>query len=135
VVDENDRRRRYGGEEPEVSGVDVDGWLALTDDELLFQVESLPRPHGQDERLLEVLRSDRHFFVRQEAAKKIEDSELLKAHAGDRHVGQILVRSMNRNEDVAYLERLVAESRHIEVRKAAEVQLAALVARLRPPIE
>jgi hypothetical protein len=113
--------------------VDVDGWLALTDDELLFQVESLPHPHGQDERLLEVLRSDRHFFVRQEAAKKIEDSELLKAHAGDRHVGQILVRSMNRNEDVAYLERLVAESRHIEVRKAAEVQLAALLARLHPP--
>ena len=40
---------------------------------------------------------------------------------------------MNRSEDVAYLERLVAESRHIEVRKAAEVQLAALVARLQPP--
>jgi hypothetical protein len=135
VVHENDRRRRYRSEEPEVSGVDVDGWLALTDDELLFQVESLPEPHGQDERLLEVLRSERHFFVRQEAAKKIEDAELLKAHAGDRHIGQILVRSMNRSEDVAYLERLVAESRHIEVRKAAEVQLAALVARLGPATE
>lgn len=115
--------------------MDAFGWLALTDDELLFHVESLPSPHGQDERLLEVLRSSRHFFVRQEAAKKIENAELLKAHAGDRHLGQILVRSMNRNEDVAYLERLVAESRHIEVRKAAEVQLQALVARLRPPAE
>jgi hypothetical protein len=115
-----------------VSGVEASDWLALSDDELLFQVESLPQPHGQDERLLAVLRSDRHFFVRQEAAKKIENAELLKAHAGDRHIGQILVRSMNRTEDVAYLERLVAESRHIEVRKAAEVQLAALVSRLRP---
>lgn len=42
---------------------------------------------------------------------------------------------MNRTEDVAYLERLVAESRHLEVRKAATVQLAALLARLRPPTE
>ncbi len=115
--------------------MDAPDWLALTDDELLFQVESLERPHGQDERLLAILRSDRHFFVRQEAAKKIEDAELLKAHAGDRHIGQILVRSMNRTEDVAYLQRLVAESRHIEVRKAAEAQLAALVARLRPVAE
>jgi hypothetical protein len=132
VVHEKDWRRRSWSEGPEVSGVDASDWLALSDDELLFQVESLPQPHGQDERLLAVLRSDRHFFVRQEAAKKIENAELLKAHAGDRHIGQILVRSMNRTEDVAYLERLVAESRHIEVRKAAEVQLAALVSRLRP---
>ena len=115
--------------------MDASGWLSLSDDELLFQVESLSRPHGKDEYLLEVLRSDRHFFVRQEAAKMIEDAELLKAHAGDRHIGQILVRSMNRIEDVAYLERLIAESRHIEVRKAAEAQLGALVSRLRPPRE
>lgn len=50
--------------------MDVDGWLALTDDELLFQVESLPQPHGQDERLLEVLRSDRHFFVRRRRRRR-----------------------------------------------------------------
>jgi hypothetical protein len=135
VVHEKDWRRRSWSEGPEVSRVDASGWLSLSDDELLFQVESLPRPHGKDEYLLEVLRSDRHFFVRQEAAKMIEDAELLKAHAGDRHIGQILVRSMNRTEDVAYLERLVAESRHIEVRKAAEAQLGALVSRLRPPRE
>lgn len=115
--------------------MDASDWLSLSDDELLFKVESLPQPHGQDERLLEVLRSDRHFFVRQEAAKKIEDPELLKAHAGDRHIGQILVRSMNRSEDLAYLERLIAESRHLEVRKAAQVQLAALLSRPRPPAE
>lgn len=135
MEDATERRRPVQSDGPEVNGVDGRGWLSLTDDELLFQVESLPAQHGQDERLLEVVRSDRHFFVRQEAAKKIEHSERLKDHAGDRHIGQILVRSMNRAEDVAYLERLLAESRHIEVRKAAEVQLAALRARLRPGSE
>jgi hypothetical protein len=110
--------------------VEEDGWLALTDDELLFRIEALAAPHGQDARLLDVVRSDRHFFIRQEAAKKIEDSDRLKEHSGDRHIGQILVRGMTRAEDVAYLERLVAESRHIEVRKAAEAQLKLLLAKL-----
>jgi hypothetical protein len=67
-------------------------------------------------------------FIRQEAAKRIHDSDLLKGHSGDRHIGQILVRVMNRAEDVAYLERLVVESRHIEVRKAAEAQLRRVLA-------
>jgi hypothetical protein len=35
---------------------------------------------------------------------------------------------MNRAEDVTYLERLVVESRHIEVRKAAEAQLRRVLA-------
>jgi hypothetical protein len=39
---------------------------------------------------------------------------------------------MNRAEDVAYLERLTRESRHIEVRKAAEAQLK-LIRTLRGP--
>jgi hypothetical protein len=30
---------------------------------------------------------------------------------------------MTRGEDVTYLERLVSETRHLEVRKAAEAQL------------
>ena len=107
-----------------------EGWLGLTDDELLFRIEALAAPHGQDSRLLEVVRSDRHFFIRQEAAKKIEESNRLKEHSGDRHIGQILVRGMTRAEDVSYLERLVAESRHIEVRKAAEAQLKQLLAKL-----
>ena len=119
--------RRRWQEGPEVSGLAEDGWLTLTDDELLFRIEALPTPHGQDARLLEVVRSDRHFFVRQEAAKKIEDRNHLKEHSTDRHIGQILVRVMTRAEDVAYLERLVAESRHIEVRKAAEAQLKILL--------
>jgi hypothetical protein len=110
-----------------VSGLEDGGWLTLTDDELLFRIEALPTPHGQDARLLEVVRSDRHFFVRQEAAKKIEDPDHLKEHSTDRHIGQILVRTMTRAEDVAYLERLVADSRHIEVRKAAEAQLKLLL--------
>ena len=100
-----------------------DGWLNLSDDELLFRVESLANDHDQDLALMEVVRSVRHFFVRQEAAKKIRDSELLKAHAGDRHIGQILARVMTRTADMAYLEKLMIETKHLEVRKAAEAQL------------
>jgi hypothetical protein len=97
--------------------------LALDDDELLFRIEGLPRDHEMDLSLLEVVRSERHFFVRQEAAKKIRDPHLLKEHSGDRHIGQILVRGMTRTEDAAYLQKLLVESRHLEVRKAAEAQL------------
>ena len=99
------------------------GWLALTDDELLFHIEALPDDHALDQSLVEVVCSDRHFFIRQEAAKKIRDKALLREHSGDRHIGQILVRGMNRNEDVDYLQKLLSESRHLEVRKAAEAQL------------
>ena len=100
------------------------GWLALSDDDLLYQIEALgDGPHDRDETLLGVVQSERHFFIRQEAAKKIRDPELLKGFAEDRHSGQILVRQMNRAADVAYLERLRQESRYIEVRKAAEAQL------------
>ncbi len=102
------------------------GWLALDDDELLFRIERLPAGHGEDDTLMEVVRSSRHFFVRQEAAKKIRDHRRLRAHSGDRHIGQILVRAMTRREDAAYLESLVRDSRHIEVKKAAEAQLALL---------
>ncbi len=99
------------------------GWLALNDDELLFRIEGLGQEHDQDRTLLEVVRSDRHFFIRQEAAKKIRNHNLLKEHSGDRHIGQILVRGMTRDEDVAYLQKLSAETRHLEVRKAADAQL------------
>jgi hypothetical protein len=102
------------------------GWLLLSDDELLFRIESLPSDHASDEELLAVVRSNRHFFVRQEAAKKIRDAEGLKAFAGDRHIGQILARQMRREEDIEYLEQLLRESRHLEVRNAAKVQLRLL---------
>ena len=106
--------------------------LAMSDDELLYRIEALPEQHDFDLHLLEVVRSDRHFFIRQEAAKRIRDPHLLKEHSGDRHIGQILVRGMTRTEDVAYLEKLIAETRHLEVRKAAEAQLR-LILSANPP--
>jgi hypothetical protein len=102
------------------------GWLVLSDDDLVFCIESLPSDHAEDDQLVAVVKSDRHFFVRQEAAKKIRDADRLKAFAGDRHIGQILVRQMRREGDVTYLEQLLRESRHLEVRNAATVQLRQL---------
>jgi hypothetical protein len=102
------------------------GWLALSDDELLFRIESLPAGHAHDQDLLAVVRSSRHFFVRQEAAKRVEDAHQLKAFASDRHIGQILARQMRRDEDVEYLEDLVRDTRHLEVRNAALAQLRLL---------
>jgi hypothetical protein len=100
------------------------GWLVLKDDDLLYQIEALGDGlHDRDDALLEVVQSDRHFFIRQEAAKKIRDPAILKDFTEDRHIGQILVRQMTRAADVAYLERLRDDSRYIEVRKAAEAQL------------
>jgi hypothetical protein len=122
VSQEADARRAWK-EGPEGSGGGAAGWLALSDDDLLFRIEALGPQHDADAVLMEVVRSERHFFIRQEAAKRIRNADLLKEHLTDRHIGQILVRVMNRAEDVAYLERLVVESRHIEVRKAAEAQL------------
>jgi hypothetical protein len=107
------------------------GWLALSDDDLVFRIESLPADHSHDDDLVTVVRSSRHFFVRQEAAKRIRDTERLKAFAGDRHIGQILARRMLRDEDVAYLEQLLLQSRHLEVRNAARAQLRLLKEALR----
>lgn len=106
------------------------GWLAESDDELVFHIESLPADHAHDDDLIAVVQSHRHFFVRQEAAKRIRDPERLKAFAADRHIGQILARQMRRDTDVAYLEQLLRESRHLEVRNAATVQLRLLKAAL-----
>jgi len=102
------------------------GWLALSDDELVYRIESLPANHASDDELVAVVQSHRHFFVRQEAAKKIRDPDKLKAFAGDRHIGQILARQMRRDTDIDYLEQLLRESRHLEVRNAATVQLRLL---------
>ena len=107
------------------------GWLALSDDDLVYRIESLGADHGNDDDLVAVVRSSRHFFIRQEAAKRIREAERLKAFAGDRHIGQILARHMRRDTDVEYLEQLVRESRHLEVRNAAQVQLRLLKEALR----
>jgi hypothetical protein len=118
-VNEKDRRRPPEGAFP----AEPSGWLALDDDELLHRIESLPPDHDHDAELLEVVRSRRHFFVRQEAAKKIRSADRLRSFSSDRHVGQILVRHIARSEDESYLEMLVQRSRHIEVRNAAAAQL------------
>ena len=107
------------------------GWLALSDDDLVFRIESLPPDHAHDDDLVAVVRSSRHFFIRQEAAKRIRDAERLKAFAGDRHIGQILARQMRRDSDGDYLELLLRESRHLEVRNAAQAQLRLLKETLR----
>ena len=126
MSDEHDPRSRRAPWTPVPPGAAGDGWLALSDDDLLFRIQGLAADHREDDRLMEVVRSPRHFFVRQEAAKRIRDRERLKDHSGDRHIGQILVRAMTRREDAAYLESLVRESRHVEVKKAAEAQLVLL---------
>jgi hypothetical protein len=98
-------------------------WLAMSDDELIHRIETLGKKHGQDEVLLEIIGSNRHFFVRQIAAKKIEASKLLHEHWDDRHIGQILVRGLSRLDDLAYLEDLQRNSRFLDVRKSADAQI------------
>ena len=110
-----------------------ESWLRLYDDELLHRIQTLDEGENEDDRLLEVVASDRHFFIRQEAAKRVRDRERLFAFEDDRHVGQILVRHLTRREDVTYLERLCNRAQHVEVRIAAQVQLARLWCRLDAP--
>jgi hypothetical protein len=123
-VDEDQPSRRQSWREgPDRAPQQAHEWLALSDDDLLFQIASLPAEHTADDALIAVIRSARHFFVRQEAAKRVRNPSKLHEHWDDRHVGQILVRGMNRREDVEYLQRLVGESRHLDVRNAAQAQL------------
>jgi hypothetical protein len=126
MTEHEGRDRRSGGSSAPDAPRGGEGWLGLSDDDLLFEIERLPAGHDADAELLAVVRSQRHFFVRQEAAKKVRNQDRLKEHSGDRHIGQILVRGLNRADDVAYLERLLVESRHMEVKKAAEAQLRAI---------
>ena len=125
MADALPERRVSWSDRPELGGPD---WRALDDDDLLSRIESMPAGSATDPFLLEVIASQRHFFIRQQAAKKVSEPELLKTHSDDRHIGQVLVRVMTRREDVAYLERLARGARHLEVRNAAVAQLK-LVAR------
>jgi hypothetical protein len=124
--DESGRRAEWSHSPSEHGSSGRHEWLSLSDDDLLQRIEALTPSHREDEALLTVVRSQRHFFVRQEAAKRVSRQALLQAHPEDRHIGQILVRHMTRRVDFAYLERLVATSRYLEVRKAAEAQLQQL---------
>ena len=113
--------------------VPSESWLTFDDEELLHRIETFDARENEDDRLLEVVGSQRHFFIRQEAAKRVKDRTRLFAFEDDRHVGQILVRHLTRREDATYLERLSARSQHVEVRSAAQVQLARLWRRLDSP--
>ncbi|MBN2371946.1 MAG: hypothetical protein JXO72_15805 [Vicinamibacteria bacterium] len=101
-------------------------WMALDDDDLLHRIETLAPDHSMDDTLVRIVCSNRHFFIRQEAAKRVRDMRLLKDYEHDRHVGQILARRMSRIEDLEYLERLAMKSRHLDVRKSAQAQLSKL---------
>jgi len=125
-------QRRPWTESPD-EGAPPESWLSLDDDELLHRIETFDARENADDRLLEVVASNRHFFIRQEAAKRVRDRGRLFAFEDDRHVGQILVRHLTRREDVTYLERLSNSSHHVEVRAAAQVQLARLWRRLDAP--
>jgi len=107
-----------------------ESWLTLDDDELLCRIETLGVDVDEDDQLLDVVTSDRHFFIRQEAAKRVRERRRLFPFEDDRHVGQILVRHLSRREDLTYLERISMLSRHVEVRQAAQVQLARVWRRL-----
>lgn len=122
-------RRRPWTEGPD-EDAPPDGWLGLDDDELLHRIETLGAEEDEDDRLLEIVTGDRHFFIRQEAAKRVKDRRRLFAFEDDRHIGQILVRHLSRREDLTYLERTSMLSRHVEVRQAAQVQLARVWRRL-----
>ena len=135
--DPNDTTDPRNLRRPWTEGPDEDApeesWLSDGDDVLLHRIETVGPEDEVDERLIDVVQSDRHFFIRQEAAKKVRDRSLLFPFEDDRHIGQILVRYLTRREDVTYLERLVARSQHAEVRAAAQVQLAQLWGRLGGP--
>jgi hypothetical protein len=127
LSDESQRRPWTEGPDEEAP---PESWLLLDDDVLLHRIQTKDPGEYEDDRLIEVVESDRHFFIRQEAAKRVQDRNRLFAFEDDRHVGQILVRHLTRREDVTYLERLSARSKHVEVRSAAQVQLARLWRRL-----
>ena len=130
MSEESQRRPWTEGPDEEAP---AESWLLLDDDVLLYRIQTKDPSENEDDRLLEVVASDRHFFIRQEAAKRVQDHNRLFAFEDDRHVGQILVRHLTRREDVTYLERLSTRSTHVEVRSAAQVQLARLWRRLDAP--
>ena len=67
-----DHGRRAWHEGPDEEAP-TESWLGLGDDELLHRIETLEPGANVDAQLMEVVRSDRHFFIRQEAAKRVRD--------------------------------------------------------------
>jgi hypothetical protein len=134
VTEDRPSRRQSWTEGPEGGPVEHE-WLSLPDDDLLYRITSLPAGHGSDDSLIAIVRSQRHFFIRQEAAKRVSDPSRLRELWDDRHVGQILVRGLNRADDIEYLKNLVAQSRHLDVRNAAKAQLALIAERTDKPTD
>jgi hypothetical protein len=127
---EADRRRPWqpGPDDAATRG----SWRSLNDDSLLTWIQGLPPAHESDEVLLEIVASERHFFVRQTAAMRLNDAARLRPFAADRHLGQVLARRLSREEDVEYLSTLARSSLHLEVRRAAKAQLDAIRQSLLP---
>jgi hypothetical protein len=101
-------------------------WRILDDDDLLEGIRSLPPDHAHDRELMEIVRSDRHLFLRQEAAQRLRDERRLREIRADRRVGPILSRDLRRRSDREFLQRLAAGSRHPGVREAAVARLLTL---------
>jgi hypothetical protein len=129
VNEDRPSRRQSWAEGPEGAVPFEHEWLSHDDDDLLFRIASLSPEHTDDDALIAVVRSKRHFFIRQEAAKRVRDPTRLRELWDDRHVGQILVRGLTRADDIEYLKRLVAQSRHLDVRNAAQAQLDSIAQR------
>jgi hypothetical protein len=132
VEDDRPSRRQSWSEGPDPKAPIEHEWLSLNDDDLLYRIASLVPEHASDDALIAIVRSNRHFFIRQEAAKRVRDPSRLRELWDDRHVGQILVRGLTRGEDVEYLKRLVTQSRHLDVRNAAQAQLDLIARRSAP---
>lgn len=98
-------------------------WRILDDDDLLEGIQALPPDHEFDRVLMEIVRSDRHLFLRQEAARRLRDEQRLQEIRVDRRVGPILSRHLRRTSDREFLERLASGSRHPGVREAAASRL------------
>lgn len=107
----------------------LDPWRG-DDCTLLGWLHALPRDHGCDEVLLEIVASDRHLYVRQAAALAMSDSERLVKYLRHHQMLPILTRKLSRVEDLAYLADLVQTSRNPQVRQRAQSQLQELSARL-----
>ena len=106
----------------------------LDDDELLHRIETLRRRART--RTTGCSRWSRATVTSSSARRPPSASRTARACSPSRTTGtsgQILVRHLTRREDVTYLERLSARSHHVEVRSAAQVQLARLWRRLDAP--
>jgi len=132
MTDPSQRQAWTDGPGGDAPGDDAppDSWLFLDDDALLQRIASLDSAADEDEHLLEIVTSHRHFFVRQEAAKRVKDGGASTPSRTTGTSGRSSFATCPRREDLTYLERISMLSRHVEIRQAAQVQLARVWRRL-----